>query len=276
MRRAHNLLAALALALVFAGGCASEEERTTGTISPRMTFKKTGRLKPIHSGFRSKQSTSKYIKNLITRFDGIDESRRREALDEIVEIGRSSVQYLESALAAKSPAIREYTCLALGRISRMPGSFMFGKLVKQVDHPDLRVKRAACFAIGHIGTRDKAVAKKVFTLLSHPDPTVRSYAAECIRKLRYWPAIPALIFNHLQPKKKAKPKAPPKKAPAKKGAKRPKTVAKIHGMELTNPLRAYAADALAHITHVDYGTNFYMWRKWWVYNQDRYTSDWER
>ena len=273
----HILRAATALSIAMALllGCSGDEERDAGSSSPRTTFKRTGKLRPIHSGFRSKQTSSTHIKWLIKRFDGENESLRREALDEVVEIGRPAVNLLESALKHKSPAVREYVCQALGRISRMPGSFMMGKLVALLNDKVLRVRRAACFAIGNIGTSDTAVAKKVFALLSDPDPGMRTYAAECIRKLKYWPAIPALIFNHLAPRKAPKGKAAPKP----KGAKGGPVLKGKPGVDpvlaYTDVLRAYAADALAHITHVDYGTNYQMWRKWWIYNQDRYTADWD-
>ena len=269
MRRVMSVLAYAVLAAAFLSACSSEEDRDTGTGSPRPVFKKTGKLKPIHSGFKSHQTSTKYIKMLIKRFDGTDESRRAAALDEVVEIGRPAIQFLEATLKHRSAPIREYVCQALGRIARMPGSFMMNKLVAKLGDPEVRVIRAACFAIGHIGTKDTATAKKVFVHISHPNPTVRSYAAECLRKLHYWPAIPALIFNHLAPAKtkKGEKAGAKKKSPA---AKKPVGL----GLEYTNPLRAYAADALAHITHVDYGTDYRMWRKWWVYNQDRYTSDW--
>lgn len=257
MRSVLAVLACTLLTLSLAAGCSSEEQQDTGSSSPRPVFKKTGKLKPIHSGYKSTQTTTAYIKKLVSDLDGTNESLRAAALDELVEIGRPAVQHLENALKHKSPMVREGACLALGRIARLPGSFMMNKLVALLDDKDVRVLRAACFAIGHIGTDDTAAAKKVYSLCSHPDPTVRSYAAECIRKLHYWPAIPALIFNHLAPRKEGEgtPDADP-------------------GLSYTRPLRAYAADALAHITHVDYGVDFSMWRKWWIYNQDRYTQDW--
>ncbi len=272
MRSLLVLLVLGAASAAFSAGCSSEEEKDSGSASPRASFKKSGKLQPIYSGFKSESTSSTHINGLIKKFDGENDSLRNEALNEVVDIGKPAVQYLESALKAPSPKIREFCCLALGRISKMPGAFMLDKVVALCDDPEVSVVRAACFAIGNIGTKDQAVAKKVFSLLSSPDPTVRSFAAECLRKIKYWPAIPALIFNHLQTKDDAE-EAPDK------GAKKPEPAAgagKAIGAEYTDPLRAYAADALAHITHVDYGIDFQMWKKWWIYNQDFYTSDWER
>jgi HEAT repeat protein len=197
------MAAALAAAAGLAAGCSSDPEEQGQTTSARIgvSYKK---YEPIHTQV-TRAITPEVVSARIQSLAGLDQVRRNQALDELVVMGRREpkvVGLLLKEIGNPDPFARRASLIAVARIGADPDDMPEDKFLQLMDDPDDDVKAAALYATGMLGIRDKNLAKKAFDLLNHPNPSVRTHAAECIRKIKFWPSIPALIYGHLALEKK--------------------------------------------------------------------------
>ncbi|GEM_PF-2898880 len=246
------LLLGVFAALIAGCGGGPEEREREYKLSVEVSHEK---YEPINTKV-TRQVTKESVQQRIRLLGGDNESLRREAIADLVAFGRReprTMGLIAYNLDNPDPDIRRYALIALAKIG--PGSWSppVDKMRKLLEDPVNEVKTADMFAIGVLKLKDRDIVKRVFSYLSDPNPSLRSYAAECIRELKYWPAIPALIYGHL-------------------------------AMEnLPIQLRLYAWEALQNITleHVNTqppGVNIFAvlkgradaWTYWWEANRHKY------
>ncbi|MHC4780650.1 MAG: HEAT repeat domain-containing protein [Planctomycetota bacterium] len=189
----------LALLVMGCGG-GTEQKQERFTLSVKVSHK---RYKPIHTNV-VRNVTAAVVKDRARKLIGVNNVQREEALADLVAFGRQQPKacaLIVGILDHPQPQVREYALLALAKVG--PGDWRvptdkFKKLIKDRDD---RVKCATLYAMGHLGEDDDDLRDKAFEYLSDPNPSVRTFAAEALRKLKYWPAIPALIYRHLNVEK---------------------------------------------------------------------------
>lgn len=193
-RRMFGLLGVLALLAGCAGG--GEQQRETFTLSVKVTHKK---YDPIHTRV-TRDVKPDDVKKRVLMLAGLNQVEREEALADLVAMGREqprSTALIIGFLNHPEPAAREYSLLALAKIGPGGWSVPVDKFRTLINDSDERVVCACLFACATLGVKDRDIAKRAFEYLADPRVSVRTYAAECIRKLAYWPAIPALIYGQL-------------------------------------------------------------------------------
>jgi HEAT repeat protein len=195
---ARTWMAAALLAALVAAGCEGGAEEQTTATSARISVK-WDKYDPIHTGV-TRSLNPEVVKAKIQDLAGINEVRRDQALNDLVVMGRREPKVLgllARELGNSDPFVRQYCLIAIGRIGGDPAEMPADDFLKLMDDPDDGVKCGALYATGMTKVRNKDLAKKAFYLLNHPKPEVRTHAAECIRRIQFWPAIPALIYGHL-------------------------------------------------------------------------------
>jgi hypothetical protein len=188
----------VAVAVLVAGGCfgGGEVKKETFTLSVKVSHQ---RYKAKHTGV-TREVTPQAVKERVMALQGMNNVRRQVALADLVAMGREqprAISLIIDKLDHKDPRVRESTLLALAQIGPDVVELSSSKLRNLIVDPDERVICATLFAISMLKVKDRRLMKKAFEYLSHPSPSIRSFAAECIRKLAFWPAIPALIYGHL-------------------------------------------------------------------------------
>lgn len=105
------------------------------------------------------------------------------------------VAIFAESLEAKEPYVLSYALQALYRSVRSVENkdAIKAKAVALAAHEDAGVRGRAVELLGAFGRDDQAVLDLVLGALSDPSPYVRSEAAEAVARLRYVPAIHALI-----------------------------------------------------------------------------------
>ncbi|MHC5038030.1 MAG: HEAT repeat domain-containing protein [Planctomycetota bacterium] len=191
--------AGLAVLAVGCGGGA-EVKRETYTLSVKVSYK---RYKPIHTQI-VREVTPDVVKDRVMKLAGVNNVQREEALADLVAFGREqprAMSLITGVLGHRDPRVREYALLALAKIGPGDWSIPVDRFRELIVDRDDRVKCATMYAVSTLGVRNGEIMKRTFAYLSDPSASLRTYAAECIRKLSYWPAIPALIYNHLAKEK---------------------------------------------------------------------------
>lgn len=157
------------------------------------------RYKPIHSGVE-REVTPEVVKTKVLALAGDNNVLRSEAMADLVAFGRReprSMGLITQAIDHPDPKVREACLIVMGKVGPGSWSVPTDKLRSLINDPDDRVKAAVLFAVGSLGINDSDIRERAFEYLSHYNPVVRTHAAECLRELKYWPAIPALIYHHL-------------------------------------------------------------------------------
>jgi len=188
-----------ALVALLAAGCfgGGEAKQETFALSVKVSHQK---YKPINTKV-TREVSANDVKERVMALKGMNNVRRQEALADLVAMGREqprAVGLIIGVLDHPEPRVREYALLALAQIGpevvRRPPT---DKIRKLINDKDDRVVCATLFTISMLNVKDRKVVKRAFEYLSHPNPSIRSFAAECIRKLKFWQAIPSLIYRHL-------------------------------------------------------------------------------
>lgn len=254
MRHSMLVLAALFAAswLIGCGG-GPEEKVEAKSARVRVSYDK---YKPIHSGV-TRSIDQNVVKVRLNVFASDNEVLKHHAKEDLVIIARResrAIPMIASALNNPNPKVREYALLTLAEVGReAAGEVDTGLVKKNLGDKHIGVICAALYCIGNLGLDNRDLIKMAFEYLSHYNPEVRSFAAECIRELKYWPAIPALIYGHLNSEG----------APA--------------------HIRSHAVEALENITLVHVGINprgmdlkslqkawAEAWTEWWETNRYKY------
>lgn len=244
-------LAVLALVVIGCGG-GPEQKKEEFSLSVKVSHK---RYKPIHTNVVRK-ITAAVVKDRALKLIGVNNVQREEALADLVAFGRQEPKACElivGILDHPQPQVREYALLALAKVGRGDWRVPTDKIRKLINDRNSRVKCAALYAIGLLGVKDSDIVKRCFEYLSDPNPSIRTFAAEAIRKLSYWPAIPALLYGHLD-----------------------RDQVPIH-------IRMYAWEALENITLAKVGAyprgadvfailkaRAKAWKSWWEQNRHKY------
>ena len=190
---------ALAVLALVAVGCDVGPEKKTErlSLSVKVSHK---RYKPIHTDIVRKVTVA-VVKDRALKLIGVNNVQREEALADLVAFGRQQPKacdlIVEGILGHPQPQVREYALMALAKVGPGGWRIPIDKFRKLINDRNERVKCATLFAIGLLGVKDGDLVKRTFEYLADPSPSIRTYAAEAIRKLSYWPAIPALIYGHL-------------------------------------------------------------------------------
>jgi hypothetical protein len=185
-------------AAALVGGCEGGAEEQTGVQSARIKVK-YDKYEPIHTQV-SRSLNPEVVSAKIQEMAGINGVRREQALSDIVVMGRREPKVLGllfKELGNADPFVRQSCLIAVARIGGDPDDMPEDKFLQLMDDPTDEVKCAALYATGMTGIRNRDLAKKAFSYLNHATPEVRTHAAECIRRIQFWPAIPALIYGHL-------------------------------------------------------------------------------
>ncbi|MHC4600881.1 MAG: HEAT repeat domain-containing protein [Planctomycetota bacterium] len=189
----------LAVLVLIAAGCGGgpELKRERLSLSVKVSHK---RYKPIHTDIVRKV-TSAVVKDRALKLIGVNNVQREEALADLVAFGRQQPKACDlivtGILGHPQPQVREYALLALAKVGPGDWRIPVDKFRRLINDRDDRVKCATLYAMGLLGVKDGDLVNRAFEYLADPSPSIRTYAAEAIRKLSYWPAIPALIYGHL-------------------------------------------------------------------------------
>jgi hypothetical protein len=105
------------------------------------------------------------------------------------------VKIFEQSLDSSDTYVVSYALQALYRATRSieNRNELKGKVLGMAKHEDPGVRGRALELLGALGRDDQEVLKTVLAALSDPSPYVRSEAAQAVARLRYRPAIHALV-----------------------------------------------------------------------------------